>query len=1342
MKKINIFILAFILFCMVVVQSILFFVRTKKFASLLTQEINKTIGEVASLQIKKFDITVFPLSTDVYGLVVRDVRGNSIEAQKIRFELGLKDLFSKNLTFSEIVVDEAKIYLNKELINGESRVSFSELLDKVNKIKLSYIYELLNTTVNKIPFEINKVSINNSTVSSLDLQQEVGEITITKHKKKLKAKVRLTNVDLSKYISESTDLLDEGSISAIISTDDFVLEELKLVTGLTSANFNGLVRNHENNLFIQGSGSANLDLQQVAFLLPELNPISGIISTDLIFNGPLKKLEADFKIKGADIVTKWCDLKGLESSIEFKNEYLKITSFVAKMDKGNVRLARPFNLFDNKKRHFENIDISVSLDHVFTNQLFTFVPDLKGLKGYITGDIDLKVNQGLLIIKGKESLVLDEFQLQNKKTGEEILKNKNRINLEDFSIDINLEKFKLNLTTNLKFKESSLIVKGFIDHDELDFKILPGSKINFFEFGPIVKKEIRGYGPIEGRISGDLDNVIIDLEPTLQEMNVLEFDLGNVRTHLDLALKDLVLTIHNLVSQKQNTKLSGSGELDFEKSLVRLNVKMSEANLLTTKSILHPILKNINTDDIRDFDLQLDAKITGGLDIEKLNVDGKYSSRYLSLTQEDFTDVTGNLHFEEMKLDSKKIQAKKGPGKINGNVFVDIKNNYLEYDFSAAEVKLSDLKMYKNFPIAYDGVITGEFFGSGRPDDLSGRNLIDIKNANIANYPVQSSKLVYFFNKGQKSLTANLLGGEVNVALELNDSKFTKAKSKLDLTINTNDIKKIFSSFSEHNMENKSLNGKMRASLKTIFDYDNLTKDLWLELDVNNFEINSGASHYYIESPKQIKIKNSQVEVWNFAINSNGDQLATNGIGNLERDFSMNVKGSIDAGILSLAIDQIKSATGRIAIDYSARISKDISSTLGKISLQKTSLGFRNIPVDCKNLNADFNINGNKFIVDKFTSEMGGGTMSIKGEGLLKAPYPQLKLKTFMDGIKIPLFEKSYIVVSGQGDLIGDRLPYFYNANLLLLHGEILDEFDEIGKSDKSKFDRKYIPTNRTNVQKSLINYSIQSEILRSIKVKNSITDLEMNGKIYLFGDLQNPRLNGSVQSSILNSKFVFKGHEFFITYGKIDFISELQDRGPLLNFIAQSTVESYKVKLAVYGHVADMSIDLTSTPALSQQDILSLLTLGITSSDSSKLQEDERSYLTSVGIGSLLADRFKINQGLKSSLGLNFSIAPELTQSGESLLPTQGKTSTSTSQYKSATKLKVQKKVNDLVDVSVSSTVGSTQGQKQELNVNLNLSQTVSVQGVYEVKSSNEETTQQSPGSLGLDLLFRKTFK
>jgi translocation and assembly module TamB len=253
---------------------------------------------------------------------------------------------------------------------------------------------------------------------------------------------------------------------------------------------------------------------------------------------------------------------------------------------------------------------------------------------------------------------------------------------------------------------------------------------------------------------------------------------------------------------------------------------------------------------------------------------------------------------------------------------------------------------------------------------------------------------------------------------------------------------------------------------------------------------------------------------------------------------------------------------------------------------------------------------------------------------------------------------------------------------------------------------------------------------------------MEMNGKIYLFGDLNTPRLNGSLRSSILNSKFVFKGHEFFITYGKVDFISDLQDHGPLINFVAQSTVENYKVKLAVYGHASDMTIDLTSLPALSQQDILSLLTLGITSSDSSKLQEDDRSYLTSVGVGSLLADRFKINEGLKSSLGLNFTIAPELTQSGESLLPSQGTTSTGSSQYKSTTKLKVQKKVSELVDVSLASTVGSSQSQKQEINVNLNLSQNISVQGVYEVKSANEDTTEQTPGSLGLDLLFRKTFK
>ena len=79
---------------------------------------------------------------------------------------------------------------------------------------------------------------------------------------------------------------------------------------------------------------------------------------------------------------------------------------------------------------------------------------------------------------------------------------------------------------------------------------------------------------------------------------------------------------------------------------------------------------------------------------------------------------------------------------------------------------------------------------------------------------------------------------------------------------------------------------------------------------------------------------------------------------------------------------------------------------------------------------------------------------------------------------------------------------------------------------------------------------------------------------------------------------------------------------------------------MAIKGKASNYNIDLTSTPVLSREDILSLLTLGFTGEISKNLEDQERESLSSVGIGSLLFDKFQINQGLRSSLGLRLSVS------------------------------------------------------------------------------------------------------
>ncbi|MDH5581655.1 MAG: translocation/assembly module TamB domain-containing protein, partial [Bdellovibrionales bacterium] len=135
---------------------------------------------------------------------------------------------------------------------------------------------------------------------------------------------------------------------------------------------------------------------------------------------------------------------------------------------------------------------------------------------------------------------------------------------------------------------------------------------------------------------------------------------------------------------------------------------------------------------------------------------------------------------------------------------------------------------------------------------------------------------------------------------------------------------------------------------------------------------------------------------------------------------------------------------------------------------------------------------------------------------------------------------------------------------------------------------------------------------------------------------------------------------------------------------------------------------------------------------------------LTSIGIGSLIMDQFQINEGLSSTLGLRLSLTPEFSDETE-IDPLSSRTSSTggaTSKVRSATRIKIKKKITDKLDMSLSSTVGGSIEQKQEMNVDYNINKNILLQGIYEVKSTNEQESSEDPTSLGADIRFRWFFK
>ena len=78
-------------------------------------------------------------------------------------------------------------------------------------------------------------------------------------------------------------------------------------------------------------------------------------------------------------------------------------------------------------------------------------------------------------------------------------------------------------------------------------------------------------------------------------------------------------------------------------------------------------------------------------------------------------------------------------------------------------------------------------------------------------------------------------------------------------------------------------------------------------------------------------------------------------------------------------------------------------------------------------------------------------------------------------------------------------------------------------------------------------------------------------------------------------SKIFFKGHDFKITKGNVFFRESSSSLDPYFDIISETKISNYNLEMEINGDVKNLSVSFRSDPPLAENDILSLLTLGIT---------------------------------------------------------------------------------------------------------------------------------------------------
>jgi translocation and assembly module TamB len=119
---------------------------------------------------------------------------------------------------------------------------------------------------------------------------------------------------------------------------------------------------------------------------------------------------------------------------------------------------------------------------------------------------------------------------------------------------------------------------------------------------------------------------------------------------------------------------------------------------------------------------------------------------------------------------------------------------------------------------------------------------------------------------------------------------------------------------------------------------------------------------------------------------------------------------------------------------------------------------------------------------------------------------------------------------------------------------------------------------------------------LGDVRVDNNLARARLLGDLRLTGTNLRPGLLGRVETAEGSQAF-FRNTQFTVTEGQLEF-RDRQSFMPVFEVHAQSVVREYTVKLHAFGRVEEPQVVFSSEPALTEGDIVSLLTLGVTSSD------------------------------------------------------------------------------------------------------------------------------------------------
>ena len=1195
-KRIKVYLLILLLFVAVISASAVLFITSPYFASKAKNYLSSYISVVLKkrVTIKKLKFSIFSPQIRLYGLDIK----NFAKIRRINISLGPFNIFQRKIIIYKINIINPYINI---LIKNEQINNYKNINSVIKTLFKKRPASFVSASLDKLKITKGNLNLNDADESIL---LKLKKFDLTAYKKPNPIPFLYNNSGIYFKYSMPYILLKSKKLKLrrIFKSDaveihyfsNFIkYRKISLSNSYLSAVSDGILElNQKNKIsgFVKKFNDAtSLQINSLSSLSNNftfLPALKGRLSAKLTAAGDFHgKISARAAVNLKNVVFSGGDINN--GTIECAGNFGKAENNIINFKKidlnifdGNLKSAGSINL-KNKEGKFKsvlkNIDVGKLIDFYDAEKIPQF-------KGIANGNVVTFLHLGRNFYVGNiEKIELDkpvqQIKFKNAGGGSTVyyIDYRNKIMIKGAAL-IN---DKYVLLKNIHIFSSTIkgSAEGKINYDKGYLSIGFRSKYSGLPSVSLIEKyksryfEPSGSGVIDGNISGNFNNISFGFRNRFTSLYINKFlSLYKGNADVDITGSGKVL-FKNVRLKEKSAKFNKNGTFDFSGEIFEnKNSKKEYINGNFNAANIHLISEKPSTP------LSLAFNSNGTISGELKNPVFKVAanSKKVEIYNQYVSGVNFVFLLTKSALNIKKLDGFYGGAIFNGYGSLNFGRNNNNYDLRiiSNRINLANLnfKPMKKYHVKGTAGVNLHIGGSFNLPNISGNAAID--NAYVNDYLLGNADVGAYSSNGKMTLNFSALKNALK----------TKAVILLKKGYPYNFITDI-----------NSLSVNYR---KTLFELSGSVLGNGKLSDVKNSYIFSKLNYvflrhgpFFLKNVKNIKISyiDGTLEFSGFKLTGGNNYVQLRGY-ITQKKYHIILNDKTDLWVLGILSDKIMNSSGFITASAvvfgpfaAPRIYgfADINRGLIEPSVYSSFAASR--------IFARLTFNNNVILLERARFRMLNGIFSAHGI---------VRLHNFMPsyyGIETDFNSAIYRESNYFYAKMNGRIGYSGNADNPVLYGDIDIKkalYDK--KIDLSSFLLSYKNYNvaTPSVRKGTFNPKLNIRITsnKGIAIKNNIVDTDFSTRLHLIGTLYDPIIMGTANAE--EGEIYFRGTKFKLSYANLDFNNQYRIN-PSFDIAAATHINQYIIRMNANGSLSNFNVNLSSTPPLSELDIVSMLALG-----------------------------------------------------------------------------------------------------------------------------------------------------